>query len=242
MNFTPRFFRLAAVCALLTALTTLVVQVMPNLWNDAKSFEQQVELRLNSLYLTNRWVVLLHCALVVVSMFALGLPAMRRAPVAVIFGFLAFACFGFTEILRTAISIFAINRNWRAVYASAVDPVTRERFRAFIESYSGINDALFFIFYTAFTVGLICYGIAFLRTNANMSRLGILFTVWAVLNLPGWIDAVIGTELLGRYFEWVGPVFQPLARTLIGIWLWKNAGRAAASVAQSSQALNSLRA
>lgn len=234
MNFTPRFFRFAAVCALLTALTTLVVHVMPNLWSNAMSFEQQVELRLNPLYLTNRWVVLLHCALVVVSMFALGLPAARRAPAPVIFGFLAFVCFAFTEILRTAISIFAINRNWRAVYASTVDPATRERFRAFIESYSGINDALFFIFYTAFTVGLICYGIAFLRTG-SMLQLGILLTVWALLNLPGWIDAVIGTELLGRYFEWVGPVFQPLARAWIGVWLWKNAGWAAASVAQSFQ-------
>ena len=84
MNFTPRFFRFAAVCALLTALTTLVVHVMPNLWSDAMSFEQQVELRLNPLYLTNRWVVLLHCVLVVVSMFALGLSAARRAPAAVI--------------------------------------------------------------------------------------------------------------------------------------------------------------
>ena len=102
--------------------------------------------RSNSLYLINRWVVLLHCALVIVSMFALGLPAVQRAPAAVFFGFLAFACFGFTEMLRTAISIFAINRNWRAVYASAVDPATRERFRAFIEAYSGVNDALFFIF------------------------------------------------------------------------------------------------
>jgi hypothetical protein len=233
VNFTPRFFRFAAVCALCTALTTLVVHVMPNLWSNAISFEQQAGLRLNSLYLTNRWVVLFHCALVVVSMFALGLPALRRAPVAVFFGFLSFACFAFTEILRTAISIFAINRNWRAVYANAVDAATRERVRAFIESYSGINDALFFIFYTAFTVGLICYGIAFFRTNGRMSQLGMLFITWAPLNLPGWIDTVVGTELLGHYFGWVGPVFQPLARAWIGIWLWKNAGWAAASVAQS---------
>jgi hypothetical protein len=235
MNFTPRFFRFGAVCALLTALTTLVVHVMPSLWSNTTSFEQQVDLRLNSLYLTNRWVVLSHCALVVVSMFALGLPALRRAPVAVFFGFLAFVCFAFTEILRTATSIFVINRNWRAVYASAVDPATRERVRAFIESYSGINDALFFIFYTAFSVGLICYGIAFLRTNGRMSQLGMLFIVWALLSLPGWMDAVIGTELLGRYFEWVGPAFLPVARAWIGIWLWRNDGWAAASVAQSSE-------
>jgi hypothetical protein len=240
VNFTPRFFRFAAVCALLTALTTLVVHVMPNLWSNATSFEQQVDLRLNSLYLTNRWVVLLHCVLVVVSMFALGLPAMRRAPVAVIFGFLAFGCFAFTEILRTAISIFAVNRNWRAAYASAIEPATRERFRAFIESYSGINDALFFIFYTAFIVGLVCYGIAFLHTNGSMSQLGILFTAWALFNLPGWIDAVMGADLLSRYFQWVGPAFQPVARAWIGIWLWKNAGWAAAAVAQASQPPGSL--
>ena len=235
MNFTPRFFRFGAVCALLTALTTLVVHVMPNLWSNATSFEQQADLRLNSLYLTNRWVVLFHCALVVVSMFALGLPAVRRAPVAVFFGFLAFVCFAFTEILRTAISIFAINRNWRAVYASAVDAATRERFRAFIESYSGINDSLFFVFYTAFIVGLVCYGIAFLRPNGRMSQLGILFILWALLSLPGGIDAVIGTELLGRYFEWVGPAFLPVARAWIGVWLWRNAAWATASVVQSSQ-------
>ena len=100
-------------------------------------------------------------------------------------------------------------------------------------AYNGINDALFSIFYTAFTVGLICYGIAFLRTNGSMSQLGILFTVWALLNLPGWIDAVTGSELLGRYFEWVGPVFQPIARAWVGFWLWRNAGWAFASVTQS---------
>jgi hypothetical protein len=149
-------------------------------------------------------------------MFALGLPAVRVAPTAVIFGFLAFACFGFTEMVRTAISIFAVNRNWRAAYASTANPATRERFREFIESYSGINDALFFIFYTAFTVGLICYGIAFLRTNGRISQLGILFIVWTLLNLPGWIDTVTGTALLGPYFEWVGPAFQPVARAWIG--------------------------
>ena len=240
MNFSPRFFRFAGVCALFTALTALVVHVMPSLWRNAVSFEQQVDLRLNPLYLTNRWAVLLHCALVVVSMFALGLPAMRRAPLAVIFGFLAFGCFAFTEILRTTISIFAVNRNWRAAYASAIDPATRERFRAFIESYSGINDALFFIFYTAFIVGLICYGMAFVRTKGRMSQLGILFLVWALLSLPGWIDAVIGADLLGRYFQWVGPVFQPIARAWVGVWLWKNAEWAAFGV-QPSQTLNFLR-
>lgn len=222
MNLTPRFFRFGAVCAILTALTTLVVHIVPNLWTDATTFEQQVALRLNPIYLAQRWTILVHCALVIMSMFVLGAAKLRNAPALVSFGFLGYLCFGFTEILRTAISIFAVNRTWRAGYAAAADDATREQFRSLITAYGGINQALFFIFYTAFLVGVVCYGLAFLRNEGRKSHLGLLFLAWSLLSLPGFIDAITGTEL-GRYFEWVGPYFLPLARLYVGVWLWKNA-------------------
>jgi hypothetical protein len=121
MNLSPRFFRFGAVCAVLTALTTLIVHIVPNLWADATTFEQQVELRLNPIYLAQRWTILLHCALVILSMFVLGAAKLRSAPLLVSCGFLGYLCFGFTEILRTSISIFAVNRTWRAGYAAAAD-------------------------------------------------------------------------------------------------------------------------
>ena len=223
MNLTPRFFRFGAVCAVLTALTTLVVHIVPNLWADVTTFDQQVELRLDPIYLAQRWTILVHCGLVIISMFVLGAAKLRRAPVLVSFGFLGYLCFGFTEILRTSISIFAVNRTWRAGHAAAADDATREQFRSFITAYGGINDALFFIFFTGFVIGLVCYGLAFLRTEGRKSHLGLLFLVWAALDLPGFIATVTGTESMGRYFEWVGPYFLPLARLYVGIWLWKNA-------------------
>jgi hypothetical protein len=229
MNLTPRFFRFGAVCAVLTALTTLVVHIVPDLWADATTFEQQVELRLNPIYMAQRWTILVHCALVILSMFVLGAAKLRNAPVMVSFGFLGYLCFGFTEILRTSISIFAVNRTWRAGYAAAADDATREQFRSLITAYAGINQALFFIFYTGFVIGLVCYGLAFLRSGGRKSPLGLLFLVWALLDLPGFIDAVAGTESLGRNFEWVGPYFLPLARLYVGVWLWKNADRLGSS-------------
>ncbi|HEV2840951.1 MAG TPA: hypothetical protein VGW39_06480 [Chthoniobacterales bacterium] len=225
MNLTPRFFRFGAVCAMLTALTTLVVHIVPNLWADATTFDQQVELRLDPIYMAQRWTVLVHCTLVILSMFALGAAKLRSAPVLVSFGFLGYLCFGFTEIVRTSISIFAVNRTWRAGYAAAADDATREQFRSLITAYGGINDALFFIFYTGFMLGLVCYGLAFLRTEGGKSQLGLLFLVWAALDVPGFIATVTGTESMGRYFEWVGPYFLPLARLYVGVWLWKNADR-----------------
>lgn len=223
MNLSPRFFRFGAVCALLTALTTLVVHIVPNLWADAVAFEQQIALRLDPIYMAQRWTILVHCALVIISMFVLGTAKWRQAPALVSFGFLGYLFFGFTEILRTSISIFAVNRTWRAAYDAAADDATRERFQSLITAYGAINQALFFVFYTGFFIGLICYGLAFVRTEGAKSQLGLLFLVWALLDVPGFIDAVRGSEALGRYFEWVGPYFLPLARLYVGIWLWKNA-------------------
>jgi hypothetical protein len=230
MNLTSRFFRFGAVCAVLTALTTLVVHIVPCLWADATTFEQQADLRLDPIYLAQRWTILVHCTLVIISMFVLGAAKLRSAPVLVSFGFLGYLGFGFTEIVRTSISIFAVNRTWRAGYAAAADDATREHFRSLITAYGGINDALFFIFYTAFLIGLVCYGLAFLRSEGRKSHLGFLFLLWSLLSVPGFIDAIMGRESLGRYFEWVGPYFLPLARLYIGVWFWKNAERLGSSL------------
>lgn len=234
MNFSPRFFRFAAICAWVTVITTLAVHVLPNLWGNATTFEQQIQLRLNGIYMAQRWAVIVHCVLVPLSMFALGLAKLREAPALVGFGFLGFLFFGATEILRTSLSIFAMNRAWRTGYAAALDEPTREAFRSVIVAYPGINDALFFIFYVCFLLGLVCYGFAFLRSEGRASHIGLLFILWSLLNVPTLIDTIKGTEWLGSYFQWVGPYFQPLARLYVGIWLWKNAVTIAKNISNAA--------
>jgi hypothetical protein len=136
------------------------------------------------------------------------------------FGFGSYVMFAFVEMLRTSLSIFAVNRAWRSGYELATEDVKRRAFRSAIESFSGVNDALFFLFFLAFTLGLFCYGFALLRTNGMDRGVGLLFLVWGLLNLPGLIGTILGNESLAAPFGWVGPYFQPLARLLIGIWLW----------------------
>jgi hypothetical protein len=206
MNLTPRFFRFGALCVLLTVVTTLIVHWVPDLWANVTTFEQRLELRLNQIYIARHWAVILHCLLVVVSMFALGVTKLRAAPALVTFGFLSYVFFAFTEILRTSLSLFAMNRSWRAGYMAATDEDTRDALRATIGAFPGINDALFFIFFLGFTLGTLCYGI------------------------PGLIDTFSGQPLLGRYFEWVGYYFLPLARLFVGVWFWKNADRLAIEI------------
>jgi len=221
VEVSPKFLRFAAVCAAITALTTLAIHLMPHLWADVGTFERQLDLRNHVLYLTRLWIVLIHCLLVVISMYAVCLLSVRAKPGWAGLGFLAFFVFALTEIFRTSLALFALNRSWRTRYAANPDPETRGSIRAMIEAFAGINDALFFIFIVAFFLGLLCYGVALAADKTSDRAMGFLFLTWAVLTLPAIIDAVRGVDSISGMFEWVGYGFQPIARASIGVWLWK---------------------
>ena len=221
MSVSSRFFKVASACALATALTTLAIHLLPELWAGADTFEEQLRLRHNPIYAARLWVVILHCLLVVVSMAAVGARRLRAAPALVGLGFLGFLFFAVTEMLRTSLAIFALNRTWRAGYEVAADEATRAALRATIGAFSGVNAALFFLFSTAFLVGLVCYGFALLRAEGGEQKVGALLLSWAALSLPGYVDTVTGGQTISVYFDWTGPYFQPVARALIGVWLWK---------------------
>ena len=147
---------MASICAFLTVLTTIGVHWLPTLWEDATTFDAQVQLRHNAFYLGQRWMILAHCVLVVISMAPVALRLSGTARLIAMFGFGSYIMFGFVEILRTSLSIFAVNRAWRAGYEQASTDAMRATFRGAIESFAGINEALFFLFYAAFTIGLLC--------------------------------------------------------------------------------------
>jgi hypothetical protein len=216
----PAFMRVESISALLTALTTVAVHWLPDLWENLTTFESRVQLRHNVIYLGRFWVVLLHCVLVVISMAAIPLLLTGTPRLIAMFGFGSYVMFAFVEMLRTSLSIFAVNRAWRAGYETSSDEMQRRAFRAAVDNFSGVNDALFFLFFLAFTVGLFCYGFALLSSSGMDQRVALLFLLWGILNLPGLIGTIVGNESLGGPFDWVGRYFQPMARLLIGLWLW----------------------
>ena len=221
----PAFMKVASVCAILTALTTVAVHWLPDLWSSATTFQAQVQLRHNAIYMGRLWIVLVHCVLVAISMAPVPCLLNGVPRLIAMFGFASYVVFAFVEILRTSLSIFAVNRVWRAGYETSNDDVRRETFRDAIDAFAGVNDTLFFLFFAAFTAGLFCYGFALLLRSGIDQGMGLLFLLWGVLNLPDLVGAIAGNEALGKGFEWVGRYLQPAARLLIGVWLWKASSR-----------------
>lgn len=211
---------MAALAALTTAVTTGLIHRLPETWAMAHTFDHQLDLRSNPYYTAYCFVVIVHCILVVVSMYAICLLRFHATPGLIGLGFIFFLAFGFFEMTRTSLNYFALNQSWRSAYVTTTDNQLRESFRAAISAWGGIDDALFFLFYLGFTTGLLCYGLA-LWTSSEDWTVGALLLAWAALNIPELIHTVTGRPWISAYFAWVGPYFQPPARLVIALWLWK---------------------
>ncbi len=220
------FIRTAAAAALLTAVTTLCVHLLPELWAHVSTFDERVALRNDAIYMGRFGIVIVHCVLVLISMAGLGAILWRRVPVLVGFGFLGYLVFALAEILRMSLAIFALNRTWREQYATAADEAVRAGLRTLINGFDGVSAALFFVFSLGFTAGLVCYAVALLRGTSRERTLGAVLAAWAAFSSATLFDTAAGTALFSSALWWVGPYFQPRARALIAWWLWKSSATA----------------
>ncbi len=155
------FLRVAAVCAVVSALTTLPIHLLDFPGN---TFEERLALRDNPLYLARFAIIAVHVCLVVVSMLGVALVRRRAAPALTTLGFLGYVLFASVELLRQSLAFFALNRSWRAAYAApGADDATRAQMETLLAAWPGINDALFHLFIFGFTAGTACYAAALLN-------------------------------------------------------------------------------
>ena len=233
MRFGPTFFRVAAACALLSAITTFGVHLLPRLVPPPVTFEDQIALATNPAYVFRLWWVLAHILLVLFSMWGfagLKLPA-AAGPVG--FGLFGFLLFGMAELVRTSLALNAVNA-WRALYAAESDEAARAMLRGNLLAWPQIGNALFFLLMLGFFLGNLCFGIATWRGTGLEKAVSVALLLWSGISLAG-IASEFGGQAWLELPEWVSVTYQPAARTLVAVWLWREAGRAGALAADSGQ-------
>jgi hypothetical protein len=205
-----------------TAGTTLPIHLLEF---PSATFEEQVALHTNRLYLARIGVIVVHVCLVVVSMLGVAFARRRRAPALTALGFLGYLLFAVGELLRMSLVFFAVNQGWRAAYAASGDQATRTTMRTLLAAWPGINLALFNLFLFGFTTGTACYAAALLRGRGLERATGAIFAVWAATNALGLASGILpGVPGLP---EIVAVTVQPFARVLVGVWLWRMSGEEA---------------
>ncbi len=223
-RFSPNFFRAAGTCSVLSALTTLGLIFLPRAYAAPAGLEEAVALRLDGFYQFRSLVYYVHPFLVLTAAWGVVARKFRASAGAVTTGFLFFGFWGFTEALQQALSLVALNLNWREGYARAADPATREMFRTHLLGFEAVWDSLYLLLLTGFAVAHILYGIATWSGSGLERVVSYGFFLGAGLTLLILSANFGGPAVPGGLTAWLYPTIQPLFRVLLGVWLWPQKG------------------
>jgi hypothetical protein len=223
LTIDPRFYRFAALCSLLSAVTTLLLIFLPELFAPAPDFAARMARIHEGAYLLRSWVYLLHPFLVFTAALGLALALRQQAPLRVLCGMLGFLLWAFNEAGQQTLTLFAFD-HWRAAWEGA-DETLRATIRINAAMYDGIWDGMYALLLIGFAIGNACIGWALVERQ-GLARVAGAFMLAAVLLTLALLCREIGFPLLPEpVLDWSYPAIQPLGRSLIGIWLWREAAR-----------------
>lgn len=209
--------RLACIAAFLVVITT--VGIHSNLFDfSGLDFRQRAELHADRWYHFSKWWIIIHCLLVIISMWGVALVLGRTKVAFTAPGMLFISVFGITEIFRQLLVLFYLN-GLRQNYLEATDERTIEFITQNIQSFGLFAYALFGLFILAFALGNLFFGFALLKEQKLGHWLGILLIVWSVQGLM-----TLGNEFwnMGWFNEinkWFSLIIQPLIRLCVALWL-----------------------
>ena len=219
MRFTLSFYRFAALCSFASAVTTLGLIFLPGMLAPADDFAARMARVNEPVYRLYAWVYFVHPFLVVTAALAVAMRLRREAASLVIPGLLAFALWGATEAGQQAMTLFAFNP-WRLAWL-ANDPVVQATMEFRTAMYDGAWNAMYFLLIVGFFIANSLYAVAIWRRPGLSRVVGGFYAAAALLTLQIIVVEIGGGQLLPDAIEfWVYPLIQPLARTLIGVWLW----------------------
>lgn len=231
MIINRQFIRFAAVCCFLSVITTLGIHgFFPDPPSD---FDDRIQLFRDPIYLLNRWWVIIHCLLVIISMWGFAQLQFKRTPGSTGLGFIFYCSFALAEICRQMFVFFYIN-GLREQFNNATDTAVRESIRASLTHAALLTAPLFGVFILMFALGGLCFGISLCRSDGFSRIIAIFLLISGVTNLAVLGNSFWRYEAFDLFMEKFNLVFTPMMRLLIGIWLWKKAAALPAGLQKST--------
>jgi hypothetical protein len=219
MVFSRRFFRTAAVCSFLSVATTLLLILLPRWIPPGADLAARMDAHAHPAYLLRSWVYLCHPFLVLAGALAVAVRATSRSSGAAVFGFVCFMLWAFLEAAQQGLTLVAFDRLWRPAFLAG-DAVQREAIATQVATYDALWDSLFFVLVIGIALGSLLYGLILVR-GAGLERVvGVLYLVIAAWSFYGTAVDWGAPRLPALLDDWLYPVVQPVARALIGLWLW----------------------
>ncbi len=215
-----RFLRITAIAALITAFTTIGIHFIEF---PSETFDQRLLLPQNQLYIAHKWMIIVHCLMVIISMCGVATLAWQHSKGLAALGFLFFSVFGIAEITRM-FSVLAYLNPLREKYLEATDTGIRQLLQMQIDTWSQHGSmVLFLLFISAFALGNLFYGLSLFKTTGLDKWMAWGFLLCALTTSLAFGNSFWDVQSIGHLVEASSKFFQPLIRLAIGIWLWRKA-------------------
>ncbi|MCP4215862.1 MAG: hypothetical protein GY765_14510 [bacterium] len=217
-----KFLRLAAICSVLGAITTILLIYLPGV--AAKGFEAETALHLNSLYMSKLWILFAHPQFNILASLGIAFLFFKKYPELVVPGMLAMSVWAIAEISQQAYMIDAVNQIWRAGYLKEAEELKKTMLRTHLSGVEGISDSMTFLVYYGFGLGTLLMGIVMTKAKKAAKWIG-----WANILIGSAMTSAFLTSFMGigfllapvnLFFGWMYPVLQPAVRIALGLWLW----------------------
>lgn len=225
MTLTPAFYRTAAICSAVSAVTTTLLIFLPFFFVPLDAFETRMNRVHEPAYVLRSWTYLVHPFLVLMAGMAIAMRIRRIAPAAALIGLTAFILWAFNEALQQTLTLFAFDK-WRFAY-NAADETTRAQIRTNTMMYDGLWDAMYFLLLIGFAIANLCLGIALTRLRGLARVVGCFLLAACALTLALIFGELRWPTVPESITKWAYPAIQPAGRFLIGLWLWRAADESA---------------
>lgn len=219
MTFPAPFFRTAAVCSWLSAITTLMLIFLPDWFAPGDSFEARMARVHDPAYVLRSYAYLLHPFLVMTAALAVAARLRQVAAAWVVPGLLAYLLWGATEAAQQTLTLFAFDP-WREAWLAG-DAAVRSTMELRTALYDGLWNAMYVLLILGFFIGNALYGAALVRFTGLSRVLGVFYGLAALLTGFIILREFGLPSVPARLEEWMYPTVQPLGRALIGVWLWR---------------------
>ena len=219
---TPAFLRFAAACCAVSSVTTLGLIFLPYGYAPIADGDMARRL-LDPVYMLRVWVALIHPLFVLVG--AMGVFAARAAvaPGAAFSGLMFFLLWAGTEAVQQSLTLVTLNWAWRTEYLQTTDAAARVVLGQYLQAFDGVSDGLFFFILIAFIVADVAYAMAVWGGDSLQRTVAVGFGLAAGLGVVSALTSFGPGVFPDTLMAVLYPLFQPAARLLTGVWLWRQA-------------------
>lgn len=206
---------------MLSAVTTLGLIFLPRLFAPIEGFDGRMARVHDGWYQLRAWIYLVHPFITGTAGLAVCLRIRATAPVAAIVGIAGISLWAGTEAAQQCFTLFAFDA-WRIAYVAG-DPAIQSQMPTLTILYDEVWDAMYVLLLIGFVIGFSALGLSFVRRTGLTRIVGGFYLVAVVLTFFYLLPELGIPASLGPLESWIYPATQPLARVLIGVWLWRNA-------------------